>query len=514
MNDNTCFRPNPLAMLRSQLNRPAWIWLALLAVALVLSLSISPNQRWDGDGELYILNALNILNQDDYSVTNYQVNPSHAIHPAAYPPGLPLLLVPVLDAFGIHYQTIKLALVICYILTLVVIMKITESFLEVPWRLFILLALGLNPLVFGFKNYVFSEFPFMMFVYLALYAFDRMSQALENGAPRAASLLWAGVSGLAMAAAYETRTIGIVLFASVGAYTLLNFRHFRLFGSAVLLIGLAATALTSRLFPADVGTYASYFEVNSISDLGKIAHNIADAGRSYLSGLADLLGRSSYPIIRIHNSMMSIVTYAVIALAIAGFLIRLRRGITIYEVFFTIFMATLCVYPIYYETQRYALPVFPLMLIYAVVAVTHRAPWYPALLRYRGMALVAVFVFLYGWQYAWGPRKAPVPSVDGQEAMALYDQIRLHAAPDEVVLCAKPTIIALHAQRPSTNWPLKPDPGEFLDFVEETNAKWLLIIGPPLFYSRGDTLVDLLPEIRHRIEPAWSSTHFSLYRII
>ncbi|MGV6816684.1 MAG: hypothetical protein ACWA44_05365 [Thiotrichales bacterium] len=495
------------------LNQPRVIWIVLLFIALFLALSLSSTQRWDGDGELYILNALNILSQETYSETNYKVNLDSAIHPAAYPPGLPLILAPVIDVFGISYPAIKLSLVICYIVMLTIVMKITEPFLETPWRLFILVALGLNPFIFGFKNYVFSEFPFMVFVYLALYTFDRMKISLESNAAFPRSFLWASVSGLSIAAAYETRSIGIVLFATVGSYTLFYLPRFRLYGFSVLLIGLASAVLITRLFPADVGTYASYFEFESIQDVVKIAYSIAHAGWSYLGALADLLGRSSYPITHWRNTLITIVAFAVIALAVVGFLIRLHKEITIYEIFAMIFMATLFVYPIYIEPQRYILPVFPLFIIYAVVAVTHAPRWYREFFRYRGVALVAAFVLLYSSQYFLGPRKPPVPSVDGQEAMTLYDQIKLRVAPDEVVFCTKPTIIALHAERPSTNWSWDPEPENLLEYAKEINAKWLVIIGPPIFSYVGDTLIDLLPQIDQHINLVWSSTHFSLYRI-
>ncbi len=500
----------PLAFLWEQLHRPALPWLVLVAIALVLTLSISPIHHWDGDGELYLLNALNILHHHDYAATGYLVNPYDAIHPAAYPPGLPLLLVPVLEFFGISYPATKVMLVLCYIVTLIVIMKITEPFLETPWRIFILLALGINPLIFGFKNAVFSELPFMMFVYFALYTFDRLSQTLEKGESRVTSSLWAGTSGLAMAAAYETRTIGIVLFATVGICIILNVRRFRIFGPAVLLAGIAMSVVISRLFPADIGTYASYFELDSLRDIGLLAHNVIDASLAYVGGFTDLLGMSGYPVSRTGNHKVIIIAYAIIALAATGLWLRLRRGITVYEVFFIVYFAVLCVYPIYGESQRYALPIFPLLVIYAVVAVAQDWPWRPGVLRYRGLLLVAAFVFLYSWQYASAPGKRLPTSVDGLEAQALYEQIKAHVPPDEVILCAKPTIIALHTRRSATNWQRNPETSEFLQYAEEVQAKWLVVTG---FTSPAFTLVDLLPTINHRIEAVWSSPQFTLYRM-
>lgn len=512
MNDITKSHKHTLATIYSKLDKPILVWFVLLFVAFFLALSLSSTQRWDGDGELYILNALNILSHVNYDETNYKVNLYNAIHPASYPPGLPLILAPVLDVFGISYPAIKLTLVICYIVMIAIIMKITETFLETPWRLFILLALGLNPLIFGFKNYVFSEFPFMVFIYLALYAFDRMKCALENNASFVTSFLWASISGLSTAAAYETRSIGLVLFVAIATYTVFWLPRFRLYGISVLLIGFASAVFISRLFPADVGTYASYFELESIRDIGKISYGIAHAGWTYLGALVNILGRSNYPIILFHNSLITTIAYTVVILAVVGFLIRLRESITIYEIFAIIFVATLLVYPIYIEPERYILPVFPLFLIYSVIAVTHATRWHPKFFHYGGVALVTAFVLLYSLQFYWGPKKSPVPSVDGPEAMALYDQIKKHTSPDEVILCTKPTIIALHAQRPSTNWPLDPDPDEFLGYANEINAKWLVIIGSPVFSHAGDTLSNVLPDIDQRIDLVWSSNHFSLYK--
>jgi len=94
---------------------------ALVAgVAVFLVSTLRKGHNWDGDYALYIMHAENIVAGRPYGATGYIFNPQNWIHPAAYPPGLPLLLAPVYRLAGLDLQRMKLVGVFSFALFLLV----------------------------------------------------------------------------------------------------------------------------------------------------------------------------------------------------------------------------------------------------------------------------------------------------------------------------------------------------------------------------------------------------------
>ncbi|MCB4823753.1 hypothetical protein [Roseicella aerolata] len=483
----------------------AWRWPLLAIIAILFLLDVRPGQPWDGDGELFILNALNILQGQGYAATGYVVNPSNAIHPASYPPGLPLILAPVIGAFGLDYAAIKTVLAACYLLTIALVAEVSAARLGEGWALGAVAILGMNPFAWQFKDVVFSEFPFMLFAYSGLFAFERLDAAtLDGPSARPAPWLWAAASGLALGAAYEVRAIGVVLFAAVGLICLLRFSRLRFYGLLVLLLAAAESALISRMFPADLGTYVSYFEHASGDLVGTIARRVIVNCRAYASAAAELLrgGGGHWTPVQV------LLVAAVLACSALGVAQALRRRPTVFEAFLLIYVGTLLLYPISLEPARYALPVLPLVVVYFLLGVQGWAR--PRLgLAVKAAAVAAAVVLLYMPQF---PERslAYAASVDDPEAMELFREIRDRVPADALVLGSKPTVIALYAQRRATNPPAHPTEEAFWHFVRHSGAAWMVEAKLPIY---DEEVAELMPRLRDRLEQVFENRLFVLYRI-
>ena len=181
---------------------------------------------------------------------------------------------------------------------------------------------------------------------------------------------------------------------------------------------------------------------------------------------------------------------------------RNRLGLT--EIFVGTYLAALLFYPVAEEPARYALPLLPLLLLglFRALLSNPGSPWRAQL------AGTALFLIAYLPQYLQAS-SAEAISVTGPEARALYQKIDAIVPRDAVVLCAKPTIIALHGQRQATNAPKQPSPDQFWHFVQERRASWLIELQTPFY----EPLSTLMPALADGLDPVFRNRLFALYRL-
>src|SRR5436190_5352047 len=93
-----------------QPTRIYWALAAVLAllVGIELSSTLRTDSPWGGDEALYVLHARNLAEGHSYTATGYIFNPRNPIHPAAAPPGLPLLLASVYRVRGADWADFKI----------------------------------------------------------------------------------------------------------------------------------------------------------------------------------------------------------------------------------------------------------------------------------------------------------------------------------------------------------------------------------------------------------------------
>ena len=160
-----------------------WAAAALAVLAALYLMLFRPGYSVMGGGDfaLYLAHAQAIADFRPYAATGFVFNPANAImSPAAYPPGLPLLLASLLAMlWGLH----RLAL----------------PTLGPRWSAVLVLAAGLSPAILMRRDAIGSDMPFAAWCMLALVG--------ARGRP---ALLAIGV-----AMAILTRSIGIVLATAI-----------------------------------------------------------------------------------------------------------------------------------------------------------------------------------------------------------------------------------------------------------------------------------------------------------
>jgi Dolichyl-phosphate-mannose-protein mannosyltransferase len=483
-------------------DRPLWPVLLIMTIALFLLLALRSGQEWDGDFALYIMNAKNIALGLPYAKTDYIFNPEHAVSPAAYPQGLPLLLAPLYAIFGLDLVKMKIACIAAFILFLVVFYRIARRAVSPTFALAVTAAIGVHPFIVDSENSLGSEYLFMFFCYAALDQLDRLEQT-QARTPWIA-VLAIGATALTVACAYLTRSAGAVLFpaALISIYyskRLLSKTTGALVGAAVIIAAIQFT------YPADVGTYVHYFDRFTF-------HGVLTSIKRYLSVRTALLGTATddYPGISV------ILASVLVLFGLVGFIERVRSRTSVFESFFLLYILLLLVFPITVEAARYSMPLWPLLFLYCAIGITICRRW----LSQRSQQVMAAVVFLtlialYGWQYA-STGFGPIPfSVDAPPSQGLLDAIRTKLGKDDRLLTRKPTIIALYTGHEATVWPEGFTDDDLWSYMARLKVRFVVqdIYHLGVHKVASDPLDAFIRRNRADLEPIFTNAWFNLYRV-
>lgn len=372
-----------------------------------------------GDFALYLAHAKALAEGRPYGETFFTYNPANAImSPAAYPPGLPLLLVPVVAAFGLAAAPLKLVMLAALLAMLWLLHLLARPTLGPRGSAVLVLAAGLSPALLMRREAIGSDIVFAAWCYLALLG--------ARGRPL--------LLGIGVAMAILTRSIGVVLAAALALDLLFQRGPARRLLAPALLAGVAVAAVFTLWLRVDNATYAGYFE--RLAGTGVVRHLIS-AAQAYGFALVELFGLS-------FGRMANAPVLAVLAGLIGwGLLARLRRGPDAVTLFVLLYAGALIAYPVHLEPTRYALPILPLLLLLALETLRRLPP----------VAMLAALAVLYLPYYAEHDARAPAPlTADSAEFQALLAELRENP-PGTRFVARNPRLYALYGGFPTVAWP-------------------------------------------------------------
>ncbi len=475
---------------------------AILCIAAVLIIALRGGQEWDGDFALYIMNARNIVLWLPYGKTPYLFDAANAVHPAAYPPGLPLLIAPIYAALGINLAAIKIACVATFVLFLFVFHRISLSVVSPPSALAVTAAFGLHPYILDFENSPSSEFPFMFFCYGALYLLSRLSA--ETGRPPRSLAPSVAVTALAVAAACLTRPIGGLLFPAAFAVSVLQHRRLVTPENVALCLGAAILLLAQLAFPADIGTYVGFFARLSV-------HEFLESIQQYFRVAAALLGKAAV----VHRGIGIALLMGVASLMLVGFVVQTRRRFSVLEVFSIAYIGFLLVYPLA-DPSRYSLPIWPLLFLYFAEGVETfgKAFETPFSRRVLKLAVCGTVAAVYAIQYA-SMTFGEIPfSVEARQSRELFADIERDLPERARLLTRKPAIIALYTGREAVTWPETFSDSELWTYLARMHVNYIV---QDLYHlgvnARSKDLLDpFVQRNAARLKLVFSNEWFKVYR--
>ena len=181
-------------------------------VALGLA-TVTNGHVWGDDWAQYVLHARNIATGHPYADTGYVFNPDRPnVGPPSYPPGLPLLLAPIVAVFGINILAFKVVCFACILLALPFAYHLLATSVGKSAAFIAILLFALHPAVWGFGQSILSEPPFLLFSAMALWWGAR---PIEREGTSFLAIGAGAVLGLLLYCSVISRSIGIALLPAL-----------------------------------------------------------------------------------------------------------------------------------------------------------------------------------------------------------------------------------------------------------------------------------------------------------
>ncbi|MDI6840278.1 MAG: glycosyltransferase family 39 protein [bacterium] len=476
----------------------------ILGVSLVFALLLfDPKLDTGGDNATYICLAKSLI-----SGTGYRdiYEPSNLPH-TQYPPGYPLLLGGIMAIIGDKFLGLKifsllLSLGAVYIFYLILKQKRIAS-LSYP----ILFLFAISPTFLENSHIILSEPSFLFFTLLTIYLWGQWE--LKNKS------IWFFFGTLSAIACYFVRTVGIAII--IGAIVYLLYRRKFKEVLAFLLISLAFIlpwiVRNSRV--SQGGGYFTQFLLKNPYDIKSGYVAISDiATRVYtnfkiyaLSIIPGFIFPSYHKLTPPYKSLnlgTVLLSLIILGIVIYGLIkdILLKKH---FVHFFLLFYAIITLgWPSVWSSERFLFPILPFVIFYFFNGISKIASKY--------LVVPGVFIGISAFTslqttlpkippnirmlsyYRKGDEMAGYSS-DWRNYYLASDWIRLNTLPDAVVLCRKPGLFYLRANRKTFCYPMTYEHQQILDAINKSD--YILV---DHFFWTGTTPKYLIPVLKENRE--------------
>jgi hypothetical protein len=404
----------------------------VVVVAICYVVTLKPGHVFvNDDFAAYIMHAKNLVDGHLYSDIRYIPNPDAMwLSPSnGYPPVYPAILAPVYWIFGVDLRVFKIATVLCFIGFLAVYAETAQS--EIGWAgTAVLLALvSFNPVFWGQRDFILSEFPYLLFSFAALLAIERIYKGLSRDRFELGSALLVSVL---IYCAYGTRTIGIALVFALVASDLAKFRKPSRFLFSVLGITSLLVAVQTLLLTSPKG-YVSAFHFSPQT----VAANTVYYGKTL-----SYVWQNGFS-----KEIQIVFAVAFTTAATWGFAKGLSQDRAAKDFYLLAYVAVLFAWNAEIGL-RGLLPILPLYLFYGL------REWIrffdPVRLPVRVMAvatLVGIAAVSYAGELRYETSMLAEPNVADAAAGQLFAFVREHTSPEDVLVFPKPRTLALFTER-------------------------------------------------------------------
>jgi len=458
---------------------PAMILTVVALVHLAIALpALNPAPHNGGDNAGYLSLAYSLATGEGYVEA---WDPALAPH-TKYPPLYPALLAGAMGLGAEAWITFKL------LSLLLVTLSVTVCFAWVRDRHGVLLATGVS-LVLAFSpaflwstNWILSDPLFLALTLACLWSFHRSEHVAVPSRWILAGCVFAILSTF-------TRTAGLPLVLAVGAALGLA-RHWRALAGFV--VAFVAPSVFWWLRSRSGG------EAQYVSEFWMIDPYQPDLGRA---GIGDLAARvlenlQGYVLVHIPAGLspwsggaLTALGLVLMAAASAGWVARIGVRWTVVELFTPLYFGLILLWPAVWSGDRFALPLYPLMLFYAAEAILRGARRLDSRLP-LAVGVIAVALLLVPSTQSWGQSVREARACRGvvrqagpfgcyseglQQFVSAARWIGENVPDGSAVFSRKPRIFYTLSGVRSRTYPLSSDPDRFFREAREVGVSYVVL---------------------------------------
>jgi len=460
---------------------------------------------WGGDFAGYIMQARNIVEGIPQSESLYVYNPDNPVlGPPAYPIGFPLILSPVYALAGNSIFTFTLwVTAFLYGLGMVMTLYLRRYFSDLV-TFFLVLILVYNPWTLGMKLEIMSEFPFAFLLVLCLYLFEKFSRG-----PFWMGIIIAVLGGLLM----SVRVIGLVFPLAVLIWAIRK-RFIEkdktpmtkcvcgfLVGIGSILVYLLLNNMIFAVPQAEGGSYAGIWGEENL--YFTILNNLAYYTKQFEYFFSPWGGS--------WNFMPLILGAVIFTFALLGMIRSFTKRLELLDMIVILYLGVLLIYPYRQAGIRFLWPIMPLLILYLVrglemvsilpkISKTAKVIFLGCLLLVSYLHMVGIILKTQD-QILEGPQQ-PL-------AVEAFEYIRNNTAKDDLILFAKPRVLALYTGRHSLANHVENSPKEIAGLVIDKKVNWVLT-----HTGISDQAIhDFIRAQDMLCEYYWSNEKFVLYKV-
>lgn len=472
------------------------IFLGLLSIVLT-SLLVYDGHNFGGDFSQYIAQAISIVNgnvSEQIQNNTFIIESSQTgMGPKIYPWGLPLLLAPLYKAFGFNLIAFKFIGIITYGIFVGFFYLLCVKFLTRTYALGATLLFVFNPMLLNFaSNNILSDTPFLCCTLIAIFCFIQIFSHTKH------TLFFGLIGGWMMLMGFLLRTNGIVLLlALLMTHLCLLYKHFfpeSRFTQNFLAFLQIHTPVFSHIVPYIVFCIGVVLTTIFFSTGGEGHGAVLIQNISLKSIIRNTLYYCTIfgDFFAIPNLMPeSLKSFGVFLVNILGFglfvcfLYPIIYGIRTFwrqssAIFLYIFIiGSLCLLILWPALQgiRFVFGILPLIVFFGALGLEnlslHKKSFIAKALQILSIIILVFFVFkstfyitrTFSNHHGADSRNWEAYSSD---AHAVYEYIKTHTDPNEIVVFFKPRVLYLNTNRLSINirepWALQDrlQKGEFI----------------------------------------------------
>ncbi len=408
---------------------------------------------------MYLQHTANLADGHPYAESGYVLNPATmSAGTESYPPGLPVLLLPIYLIAGLQLTVMKILIVLTLFMSIWVLWRMTRDEMAVAFSVAMLVDVSFTPYLWESKETIQADFPFLVPLFLALWVMQRTR--LKKSGPAQWTLL-----GFLMYAAVSFRSVGLALPIVLLLFDLLDGRKVvpsRRFWipTAVFVLLVVVQGI---LLPVESGTYGSVF-VEQLRSPVQLVTGMIHNFKYYVLACAGRLLLSNG-----HGTLWADILLLVsVGPFLVGLVHRLKR-ITVLEIFLVVYVGILLVWP--FRQPNYLIPAIPLLSYYFFVGLERLAERFaPKSKPAVATVAVAVLALTFGMNYATKSFSDVSNDVMSRASLEFYDFVRTETPADALILSREPREVALFTGRHSTppNYP-----GESRDYYTDAEVATL-----------------------------------------